>query len=282
MTNGVSRSIVELAEAGRLSATSAMTTSPHWPSHATWIARVRNHVAVGLHLNLTLGQPLGSMAKLAPARRLPGIADVTSLALRGGLDRDEIATEIDRQITAFEAEIGLAPDHIDGHQHVHALPVVRDAFADVLVRRYGQSAIRPLVRDPADKPSRIVRRGRSVTKALALSWLSRGFGRRMRELGFPVNDGFSGITDFHPGGADADFGAGLRSAGPRHMVMCHPGFVDDELTRLDPVTTRRRHEHDALLRGNFPAPIWRPSRTSVGNPVDWPSEWSGSSTVSGF
>lgn len=275
MTNGISRSIVELAEAGRLSATSALTTSAHWPSHATWIARVRDRAAVGLHLNLTLGAPLGAMAKLAPSGRLPGIGDITALALRGTLDRDEIAAEIDRQLVAFEAEIGLAPDHLDGHQHVHVLPIVRDALADVLAQRYGSTPRRPLVRDPADTARRIVVRGRSVAKALAISWLARGFGRKMRALGFATNDGFAGVTDFNQENDQADFSAALKAPGPRHLVMCHPGFVDDELTRLDPVTTRRRAEHETLAAGAFAATVWRPERTVGADPIDWPGEWQG-------
>ena len=80
MTNGVSRAIVELADAGRISATSAMTTSAHWPAHATWLARVRGTIATGLHLNLTLGAPVSAMSKLAPDRRFPVIGRLTTMA----------------------------------------------------------------------------------------------------------------------------------------------------------------------------------------------------------
>jgi len=275
MTNGVSRAVIELAEAGRLSATSAMTNMAHWPSHATWIARARHQVSVGLHLNLTLGHPLGAMPKLAPDRRLPPIGQVTALAIRGGLDTAEIAAEIERQLVAFEVEMGLPPDHIDGHQHVHALPQVRDSLRDVLARRFAPPRLPPLVRDPADQVRRIIARGRAVSKSLAVAWLSRGFGRQMRAAGFPTNDGFAGVTDFANRGVDGDFKAAMVAAGPRHMVMCHPGFVDDELARIDPVTNRRRAELDVLMNAGFGAALWRPNRSSAGDPIDWASEWTG-------
>jgi chitin disaccharide deacetylase len=275
LTNGVSRAIIELAEAGRISATSAMTTSPHWPSHATWAARTRGTLAIGLHLNLTLGAPLGAMPGFALGRQFPGIGHVTSAALRGATDRAEIAAEITRQLDAFESELGFAPDHIDGHQHVHALPGIRSALLEVLAARYATAKVRPLLRSPAEALTRIARRRRSAAKALTLAWLSRGFAQAASAGGFDCNVGFSGVTDFSAGTVTADFGDACSAAGPRHLVMCHPGFVDDELIRLDPVTERRQREFDALMRGEFPAEIWRPSRTPGGDPVDWAAAWSG-------
>jgi predicted glycoside hydrolase/deacetylase ChbG (UPF0249 family) len=70
LTEGVSRAIGELAAARRLSATSAMVTTPHWPAMAPRLAVHRGHLAVGVHLNLTLGAPAGAMigTRMAAAR----------------------------------------------------------------------------------------------------------------------------------------------------------------------------------------------------------------------
>ena len=35
--------------------------------------------------------------------------------------------------------------------------------------------------------------------------------------------------------------------------MCHPGFVDAELERLDPLTTQREREYAYLAGDAFPA-----------------------------
>jgi chitin disaccharide deacetylase len=273
MTQGVSRAIIELAEAGRLSATSAMTTSPHWPAHATWLARARGLMATGLHINLTLGSPLGALPNFAPGRQFPGISDVTSRALTGRINQGEIRAEVERQLVAFELEMGFAPDHVDGHQHVHALPGIRRAVLAVLGARYGASPRRPLLRDPADAATRIALRGRAGVKAATLSGLALGFGHAAAHAGFTTNHGFSGVTDFAPDTVALDFAAACRGMGPRHLVMCHPGFVDDELQRLDPVTTRRQSEYDALIRGGFPSRIWRPERRANGDAIDWTAEW---------
>ena len=34
--------------------------------------------------------------------------------------------------------------------------------------------------------------------------------------------------------------------------MCHPGFVDDVLIELDPLTVQREHEHAYLAGEHFP------------------------------
>ena len=60
--------------------------------------------------------------------------------------------------------------------------------------------------------------------------------------------------------AQPDFGAlmrqfldGLPEGG---LVMCHPGFVDETLISLDPLTTQREHEHAFLAGERFPARCW--------------------------
>jgi predicted glycoside hydrolase/deacetylase ChbG (UPF0249 family) len=53
LDSGVSTAIVQLAEQARLSATSAMSLSPHWPEHAQWLKPLSAHIDVGLHLDWT-------------------------------------------------------------------------------------------------------------------------------------------------------------------------------------------------------------------------------------
>ncbi len=82
-----------------------------------------------------------------------------------------------RQLDLFEAALGYPPDHIDGHQHVHALPVVRQALIDVVARRYPVTP--PMLRDPADTKDNIRARGLAVRKALIVNALTRGSRMRL-------------------------------------------------------------------------------------------------------
>ena len=77
-------------------------------------------------------------------------------------------------------------------------------------------------------------------KAIALDILSNGFRRLANRHGVRVNPAFAGTYGF---ATDADyaqiFPKFLRGLPDGSVVMCHPGFVDAELQRLDPLTTSR-------------------------------------------
>lgn len=268
ITEGVSRGIEELAAAGCLSATSAMVTTPHWPRLARRIAAGRDHLAIGLHFNLTLGAPLAAMPGLAPAGRFPEVGIVVRRALTGAIDTSEVEAEALRQLDAFEQALGHPPDFLDGHQHVHALPRIRDGVLAALRRRY---AGRPLlVRDPADSWRRIIARGVAVPKAILLSLLSTGFRRHARAAGFLTNDGFSGVSAFRPETTTAEFASFAQAWGKLPLVMCHPGYVDAELAALDPLTARREQELTVLRdRSPFAGRLWRPARRAVTGIIDW-------------
>jgi predicted glycoside hydrolase/deacetylase ChbG (UPF0249 family) len=91
-------------------------------------------------------------------------------------------------------------------------------------------------------------------KALLLDVLSRRFRERAAALGVRTNPAFAGAYTFRD---DADFAAkfpGFLDGLPDgSVVMCHPGFVDDELKRLDPLTTLREREYAFLGADAFPA-----------------------------
>lgn len=270
ISEGVSRGILELAESGRISATSAMVNLPRWTSgDARPLRGVRHRIAIGLHLNLTVGAPLGPMANLAPSGRFPEIGSLTKAALLRRLDPGEIANEIIRQLEAFESALGFPPDHIDGHQHVHALPIIRSSLLTALAH-CGRD-IKPLVRDPADRWSTIVARKQAAIKATAVAVLTAGFGAMVRRQGYPTNRGFSGFSAFDTGRSYADeITAALRFPGRFPIVMCHPGYPDAELAALDPITVRRRQELDALrAMPNLSEMIWHAQRPAEGPTIDW-------------
>jgi predicted glycoside hydrolase/deacetylase ChbG (UPF0249 family) len=269
LTEGVSRAIGELAAARRLSATSAIVTTPHWPAMAQRLAIHRGRIAVGLHLNLTLGAPLGAMPGFAPGGILPKRNAVIARALVGLIQAREIAAEIERQLDAFERYFGFPPDHIDGHEHMHVLSGIRQCLFEVVARRY--PGPRPLLRDPSDSRRAIAARGGPRGKAMAVTALALGFTAGARRRGIPTNQGFSGFSDFDVGVPYAqELEAALRAPGPRHIVMCHPGHADAELAAVDPVVERRRMEYEALMRdASLVERLWRPSRGPDGPAVDW-------------
>jgi predicted glycoside hydrolase/deacetylase ChbG (UPF0249 family) len=243
MNEGVSRGILELARMGRISATSVMANASGWPALAPELSALGGRIGIGLHLTLTWGAPLGPMPGLAPAGRFPELGTVVRGALSGRLPLGEIADEVGRQLDSFGQAFGREPDFVDGHQHVHALPGIRQALLGVLVAR--GLAGRVWLRDPADRPAAIARR-LAAGKALVVAALSRGFAAQARAAGFRTNHGFSGFSPFDPGrDLGRDFATYLVATGPSHLVMCHPGEVGDR-AGLDEVVEARRRELDYL------------------------------------
>ena len=260
MTEGVSRSILELLALGKLSATGAMTNRPHWKRLAAELGSFSGRADLGLHLNLTCAAPLGAMKRVAPTGMLPRLGDLARAAATSAAARAEIAGEIGRQLGVFEDALGRAPDFVDGHQHVHVLPGVRRAVLRAIQRRYPEGAV--YLRDPADSARAIRQRGVAVGKALVIAGLALGLRSQALRRGIPVNRGFSGVSPFDP---ERDFGADLRhfliAPGAAHLVMCHPGHIDDELATLDPVIATRALEH-AALAAFVPPPGFRIARFS--------------------
>lgn len=249
LSEGVSAGILALAEMGRISATGAMTNCSAWQAWGARLHGVPAPLGVGLHVNLTTGRPLTSCPALAPEGRLPPLPALMRRLSRAPV-RAEIAAEIDAQLDAFVEVFGRMPDFVDGHQHVHVLPGIRGPFLDVLAAR--GLAGRAWIRDPSDAPAAILRRRLFPGKALTVRALAVGFGAAARARGFATNAGFSGFSDFAPGTEpERLFAAAFAALGPRPVVMCHPGGVDDALRRLDPVVESRPRELDYLSSEAF-------------------------------
>lgn len=241
----VSRGILEAVATGALSATSVMTTSPYLAPWRAPLLAHRGRIDIGLHLNLTMGAPLGPCPILAPDGHLPSVRALIGEARHHRLPEAELSREIDRQLDAFQEGFGGPPDHVDGHQHVHALPQVRDLLFASLSKR----GWRPWLRDSADKVWRLPFRAEPM-KALIVAIVTEGFATAARQAGFVCNDSFAGFSAFDPTRDYARlFRTYLRRPGRRHLVMCHPGHVDAELRAQDPVVETREQELSFLLTG---------------------------------
>ena len=260
LSPGVTEGILLALDKGRLNATGAMTNRSHWKSAACELAPFARTADIGLHLNLTFGAPLGGMPKLAPAGAFPSLGSVLRGARAGRLPDEEIRAEIARQLDAFEDGLGRPPDFIDGHQHVQVLPGIRSWLLDELVRRGYAGKV--WLRDSSDHLLRIFARRFEIPKALVLSWFSRGFSADANRLGFVTNEGFAGFSAFDERrDYSRDFPHYLVAPGERHLVMCHPGLVDEDPGAGDEVTVTRAKELAFLLSDDFAPALERAGLT---------------------
>jgi chitin disaccharide deacetylase len=97
-------------------------------------------------------------------------------------------------------------------------------------------------------------RGWGDPKGLLLDRLSARLRKRCALYGVPTNPAFAGTYDFRRAAAlGALFESFLQNLPDGGLVMCHPGFVDAELERLDDFTTMREQEHAFFAGREFPA-----------------------------
>ena len=253
---GVNRAIRDLIKHGRLNATSAMVVGPAIGRDEVAalqdVVAERNargdRCAVGLHVTLTAPfRPLTIHFKPVDGGLFLPLHKMLQRGFVRRLDREIIQSEIATQFSAFRDLFGRAPDFADGHQHTQLFPVIRDAFLGAT----GMHAPGAWVRQ-GGRHQRLLKRLNSP-KALLLDAMSRQFRKRATRAGIAFNPAFAGAYDFV---RRADFGAlmrqfldGLPEGG---LVMCHPGFVDETLESLDPLTTQREQEHAYLAGEHFP------------------------------
>jgi predicted glycoside hydrolase/deacetylase ChbG (UPF0249 family) len=237
---GVSDAILALIDMNRLQATGCMTGSPHWPHAAPLLRAVEAKADIGVHLTLTDQTPLGAMPGLAPDGKLPSLPALLKRAVTRQIDKTEIAAELERQIDSFEEHYGRAPDFLDGHHHVHQLPVIGEVVLELWRRRLGG---RGWIRSCVEPFPAIVARGVDPFRACVIAALGLGFRRRLQALGVPHNTSFRGVYDFS---GRVPFGELFRrftdAPGPRTLMMVHPGKVDDALRAADCLTAQREVE----------------------------------------
>jgi predicted glycoside hydrolase/deacetylase ChbG (UPF0249 family) len=173
-------------------------------------------------------------------------------ALLGRLDVKETVAEIGRQLDAFTAATGREPDFLDGHHHVHQLPVVRTIVAEIWRGR----GLRGWIRNTAANPAQILARGVAVPRASVLAIFGEAARRTWKEAGIATNADFSGVRNFdEPPPFGTLMRRYLRNAAPGLLVMCHPGKPDDELGKIDFVTAPRAEELRYLSSDEFPADL---------------------------
>lgn len=246
ISEGVNRAIRDLIAQGRLNATSVMVVTPAFTRiEIAALKTLRQRVisedgrrcALGLHVTLTAPfRPLTlHFSPLQGGQFLP-LNTALARAMLHGFDTEIVRAEIDAQLAAFIEAFGAPPDFVDGHQHVQIFPILRDAFVAAVKNRAPDAWVRQ-----CGAPQGASNKG---LKARLLDHLSRGFRTRAAKAGLTFNPAFSGAYDFtHAPDFAALFPAFLRGLPDGGLIMCHPGFVDDTLRSLDPLTDQREREH---------------------------------------
>lgn len=208
----ISAGILELAGMKRLTAVSCMVNGSAWPKGIEELKSC--NVELGLHLNLTHGTPLTPFG----GKRFPSLFKLMSQLYF--LDKKALYQEILTQIEKFKADVGFYPQFIDGHQHVHQFPVVREALFKALENLPEKPWLRSTYTADNQRLSHFFN-----WKRWALYFLGgRAFGRMLKQKDYPTNKDFSGDYTFSQKvNYPKRFRHFLRELQDQGLIMCHPG-----------------------------------------------------------
>jgi predicted glycoside hydrolase/deacetylase ChbG (UPF0249 family) len=239
-TGGVNLGIAEAHGNGIVTSASLLANGEAFVS-AVELAKGREDLGVGVHLNLSDGPPTAPRELVISLLNDEGVfaggpeSILVKLARRSML-LSEVEEEWDAQIAKVR-EAGISPTHLDGHKHVHMLPGLFE-IALKLAKRHEIGAIRvshesssmraALASGEKQKASQVLKQG---VHARALKLLAREARQYAERVGIATTDYFCGIAQ--TGELTLAGVAKLLRTLPEGTteLMCHPGFLDGDLER---------------------------------------------------
>jgi predicted glycoside hydrolase/deacetylase ChbG (UPF0249 family) len=263
-TAGLNRGIEEVIDDGVVTSISVNSNfDTVWPLKDL-VAR-HPEIAVGVHLNPVVGRPI------ADPKDVPTLVDeagyfhhdaFTPNLQSGHIDLGELAHEMGLQIERVQRLVPTVT-HLDGHQDRHVWPKFFGVFLD-LADRYGIERMRTHARRIGmEYEQRLPRTAayyathpkRTAVQVFGryLMWKARRRGLRMadRRLSIDASGELARASML-------DVWLRVARACPpgTNEIVCHPGYVDDDLRRWAKKTLEQREDErralgDPSLRAAF-------------------------------
>jgi predicted glycoside hydrolase/deacetylase ChbG (UPF0249 family) len=208
MHPSIDHGVAELAGLGIITSASVMALGS--PDAVALDVMRRRGVSLGLHLDFT-------------SHLVPNGCSLPRLMLAAWtrqLDPSALRNQIHQQMERFCHLTGQWPDFIDGHEHVHQFPVIRDVLCEVL-RNLAQGIA---VRDTRPQVWRGTKA--AVIGALGASALSH----QALRAGASMNSDFFGVYGLEDDAPLASLWRGWLASLAHHgtaLGMCHPALPTD-------------------------------------------------------
>lgn len=235
LDRGAIDATLALIKLGRVTATSVLVDSPNWNAAAKELKALSDSADVGLHLNLT--EPVNGRSSTWP---LPLLLVQSTLRL---LPRWRVRNMVERQLDAFADAFGRLPDFVDGHQHVHQLPIVRELLIECVLAREPKSLPWLRICLPAD--------GDQNTKARIIGMLGASALLELARIqGFPTSGRLVGVYgfDLRREAYLAKVRKWLEDGPDGSVFMCHPSA---KASAKDPIGAARRMELGVLAGQSY-------------------------------
>jgi predicted glycoside hydrolase/deacetylase ChbG (UPF0249 family) len=251
LTPGVSRGILRAHAEGIVTSTTVMI---NMPAAEEWIDKALREapgLGLGLHLNLTAGQPVSppdDIPDLVTPRGTFHKADVL-IGWLPTLNMEQVERELRAQIDRFTALAGQPPDHLDSHHHITYLSPPMATLMLGLARELSVPVRRPIPASWDETQAADIFESmmghRPPSRAYAEEMIDVLDGL-FRKANVPTPDDF--IRAFYGDGATLgnllllllDTGEGATE------LMCHPAEVDEALESTSGYAEARQRELAAL------------------------------------
>jgi len=239
-TEGVNRGIAEAHQNGIVTSASLLANGAAF-GNGVELARAMPGLGVGVHLNLSEGEPAAARELVTSLLNDRGELENRPESLLLKLARrsvvlEEVEREWDEQIRRVRSA-GLEPTHLDGHRHVHMLPGLFE-IALRLAKRHGIAAIRisheessmrvALSAGAKQKGTVVMKQG---VQARGLKLLAPDAHEKAERAGIATADYFCGIAQ--TGEMTKEGVVRLLEILPEGTteLMCHPGYADEALAK---------------------------------------------------
>ncbi|MBP2664955.1 MAG: YdjC family protein [Firmicutes bacterium] len=211
LTSGCNEGIIKAITKGIVTDTTLMVNTDFTQDA---IGKLKQHgiTRVGLHLNLTFGEPV------LAAGQVPSLVDAQGRFRRKAAETVPLMKSIDvkRELSAQVAKFlatGLGLTHLDSHHHAHTYPAILDIVIDLAQQlhvplRQGNETVRQTIK----------KAGIAATDAISLNFYEQG----------ATLDNLKQIIQSHPCGT--------------LEIMCHPANPDQLLYDISSYNHWRENE----------------------------------------
>ncbi|MDA9142060.1 ChbG/HpnK family deacetylase [Gammaproteobacteria bacterium] len=179
--------------------------------------RKNRGIKIGLHFNLTLDDDKNS---------LKSIKQLLIQSLFRPLDKELIAREFDSQLKVFKDKFNCYPDFIDGHEHVHAFPVISKIVCKKLHDIQYTGLVRYIGSRSKDVLIRSIKHG-FFLKFITLEILAFGQRKHLIKNNLRFNERFDGLLPSNSSGNLVKILQGIYGSSNLQstIIMCHPGII---------------------------------------------------------
>lgn len=236
----VDNAILDLSQKNVISSASLMSYGN--PSAEVIRQIMKENIAIGLHFDLT--SSLMKQERIQRQAHYQNIKQVIQKSWLRQLPASLMIEEFRHQLERFVDIVGDLPVFIDGHEHVHQYPVIRESIWQVLVEKNIDKKI-------------YLRSTRPTTlslgrKALLIYMLGGWYTTRYcNENNLLTNNGFAGSYDFNPNTSLLYLWKKWLKSMPENggLIMCHPAQEDSNWS--DNIAQARMQEYKFLSSETF-------------------------------